>query len=283
MCEFCHRHGDGKKWYLQAKNYSLDMLRDAERRKFMGEFVESSVKEGAHIPEQLEKLRRAPRLLRWFFTWRTERWMKRIHYGQIVPVEDIEAIFEIANSIVRIPCVCRKAILGKSPAFCMAISTIPILFDSVKKMFITAGKDAPLFNGPEVSSVEKLTKEGAVALLRDFEKDGLVHSVWTFKTPFIGGICNCDRSGCLAMKAFEGGINCFFRAEYIAEVDPDLCKGCRSCVKQCQFGAMYFDPTNRKVLIEKEKCFGCGICRALCAHNAITLAPREAGFEAVVH
>ena len=83
------------------------------------------------------------------------------------------------------------------------------------------------------------------------------------------------------MRAFEGGVNCFFRAEYIAEVNKDLCKGCRTCVKQCQFGAMYFDPTNRKVLIEADRCFGCGICRATCVHNAIHLKPRQTRFEAV--
>jgi len=26
MCEFCTEHGEGKKWYLQAKNYSAELL-----------------------------------------------------------------------------------------------------------------------------------------------------------------------------------------------------------------------------------------------------------------
>jgi len=25
MCEFCHSHGDGKKWYLKAENYSEEL------------------------------------------------------------------------------------------------------------------------------------------------------------------------------------------------------------------------------------------------------------------
>ena len=282
MCEFCHKHGDGKKWYLQAKNYSMDMLRDAERKKFFADFVRWSVEEGRKLPEELEKLRRASRIVQWFARWRQERWMKKMHYGQIVPIEDLQAVFEIVNSIVRIPCVCRKAMLNTSPAYCLAISTIPVLYDSIKKAFLAAGEEPAMFSGPEVSSVEKLTKEGALDLLKGFEKDGLVHSVWTFKTPFIGGICNCDRAGCMAMKRWENGFNVFFRAEYIAEVNKDLCKGCRSCVKQCQFGALYFDPTNRKAQIEKAKCFGCGICRAACTHDAIVLMTRQEGFEAIL-
>ena len=35
MCEFCHKHGEGKKWYLQAKNYSEDLLSDLRRREFI--------------------------------------------------------------------------------------------------------------------------------------------------------------------------------------------------------------------------------------------------------
>lgn len=33
MCEFCAKHGDGKKWYLQAKNYSEDLTADLRRQK----------------------------------------------------------------------------------------------------------------------------------------------------------------------------------------------------------------------------------------------------------
>ena len=234
MCEFCHKHGDGKKWYLQAKNYSVDLLRDAERKMFHGRICRVVRERGGAPAGAVREAapRPAPRAVVHHAADRAADEEDSLRADRAV--EDLAAIFDIANSIVRIPCVCRKAMLGKSPAYCMAISTIPVLYDPIKKAFMTAGKDAPLFSGPEVSSVEKLTKESAVALLRDFEKDGLVHSVWTFKTPFIGGICNCDRSGCMAMRAFEAGINVFFRAEYIAEVNKDLCKGCRTCVKQCQ-------------------------------------------------
>jgi hypothetical protein len=41
-------------------------------------------------------------------------------------------------------------------------------------------------------SLETLSKEEALDSIRKLDKEGLVHSVWTFKTPFIGGLCNCD-------------------------------------------------------------------------------------------
>ena len=38
MCEFCHKHGEGQKWYLRAENYSDDLLSDLKRRKFIADF-----------------------------------------------------------------------------------------------------------------------------------------------------------------------------------------------------------------------------------------------------
>jgi hypothetical protein len=35
LCEFCHKHGEGEKWYLQVKFYSEDLLSDLRRRKFV--------------------------------------------------------------------------------------------------------------------------------------------------------------------------------------------------------------------------------------------------------
>jgi hypothetical protein len=34
MCEFCVKHGEGKKWYLNVKNYSNDLLSDTRRRDY---------------------------------------------------------------------------------------------------------------------------------------------------------------------------------------------------------------------------------------------------------
>ncbi len=31
MCEFCHQHGEGKKWYLNAANYAEELYNDAAR------------------------------------------------------------------------------------------------------------------------------------------------------------------------------------------------------------------------------------------------------------
>jgi heterodisulfide reductase subunit A-like polyferredoxin len=65
-----------------------------------------------------------------------------------------------------------------------------------------------------------------------------------------------------------------FRAEYIAQVDPDACTGCRQCMKVCQFGAIVYSASTAKVAIDHKRCYGCGICRSMCPVDAIHLHDR---------
>jgi len=59
-------------------------------------------------------------------------------------------------------------------------------------------QNAILADYPDLkANLETITKHEAKDLLRKFNKEGLIHSIWTYKTPFIGAICNCDRD-CLA-------------------------------------------------------------------------------------
>jgi len=123
--------------------------------------------------------------------------------------------------------------------------------------------------------LEKVSKEEALERFREHEKEGLCHSVWTQLTPFIVGICNCDRSDCGAMQAtLVKGTPMMFRAEYVAELNPELCNGCRACMRVCQFGAIGYSAGNKKAFIDIGRCYGCGICRASCTKDAIHLHDR---------
>ena len=92
VCEFCVQHGEGKKWYLQAKNYSDDLLSDIDRRRFIEEFFTNTeaLKRDAQRIDQLEK---APRFIKGVVRRIITRKMKKVHFGQIVPIEDVEDIF----------------------------------------------------------------------------------------------------------------------------------------------------------------------------------------------
>jgi len=55
---------------------------------------------------------------------------------------------------------------------------------------------------------------------------------------------------------------------------PDLCTGCRTCMRVCQFGALGYSAANKKIFIDQTACYGCGVCRAVCPNDAIQLKPR---------
>ena len=53
-------------------------------------------------------------------------------------------------------------------------------------------------------------------------------------------------------------------------VDPDLCRTCRRCAKECGSDAISYD--SGKAVIDQEKCKGCGRCIGACAFDAISTA-----------
>ena len=272
MCEFCLKHGEGKKWYLQARNYSDDLLSDVRRRGFIERFLTDTDSLRRDV-QRLERLEKAPRLVKSLVTRLVTRRMKRVHYGQVVPIEDIERIFEFTNSIVRVACLCRHVTVGKESRYCYGLSLSP---DGGGLGTIFQGLGKSLLNGPYASGLEKLSKDEALAAFRDHERQGLCHTVWTFHAPFIGGVCNCDRSDCLAMRCtVTHKVPVMFRAEYVAAVDPDLCVGCRQCMRVCQFGAISYSASRAKAVIDPRSCYGCGVCRAACAKDAIGLDDRR--------
>ncbi len=272
MCQFCHTHGEGKKWYLQAENYSRDLLEDMERRRFLLEFFETyGHGSGARFEQDFQKVLQAPAWLRSLIYRFKERRQRRDHFGQVVPLEDVAQVMDLATSIVRVPCICRKANRGRTDAaYCFGLG-----LDAEKLLEVQAAFLKAFRLGPEDGVFERLTKEEALELHRRFEQEGLIHTIWTFKTPFIGGLCNCDRADCLAMMAYRYNYRAFFRAEYVAAVDQDACSGCRECHSRCQFGAIGFSVLAQKTFIDPLRCYGCGICRSACEMDAIHLEPRK--------
>ena len=264
MCEFCTQHGEGKKWYLAMENYSIELLNQDRRRKYAADFLNGFHKRVPKSVQQLDKIRKTPFILlaKPVLTYV----QKQDHYGQVVPLEDVEKIFERVQCAVRLPCVCRRVTTGNMNArYCYGLTMDKQLMDALDDSF----------------SLELLSKEEALQSIQKLDKEGLVHSVWTFKTPFIGGLCNCDQD-CMAYRVphVRRDYPVMFRAEWVAEVTAEVCNGCRLCMRQCQYGAIRYSSNNKKVAIDPAACYGCGVCRAVCNREAIRLSPRASVLEA---
>lgn len=270
MCEFCTEHGEGKTWYLQMKNYAKELLHEElshaqtetigteNRYTWTGRFWENFV-----MPAITGTPATGP-----FAMSETLEQRKVEHFGQVLPIEDVERVIDMVDSVTRLPCGCRFLTTGKTDKrYCFGLGM---------------DKWRVLGKFPEAaSSLEVLDKEQAKDILRAYDKEGLVHTIWTGVTPYVVGLCNCDHD-CGAYKKYIElrDLPHFFRAEYICRVDPDQCTGCKSCFKQCQFAALFYSSGRGKVYIDPTRCFGCGLCRAACSKDAIRLEPRQTRPEA---
>ncbi|MDW7651957.1 MAG: 4Fe-4S binding protein, partial [Bacillota bacterium] len=247
------------------ENYSVEMLEQNGRRRYINHFI-PGIQHSAltNIGRLAEAKRRFPAVYRFVRTVGNYR-MKKIHYGQVVPLEDAEKIIDMCSSITRVACVCRSVTAGsKNARYCLMLGIDPT--------------DTQIDYADLRDSLETVSHAEAKELLGKFDREGLVHSVWTFKTPFIGGLCNCDRD-CLAyrLQISSNLMDIMFKAEYVAVVNTEDCVGCRNCLKLCQFGAIEYSLTNGKCSINPLKCYGCGVCRSACKKEAITLMERPDG------
>jgi ferredoxin len=271
MCEFCTQHGEGKVWYLEMKNYAEELfhaeLSAAEKeivqantryewnQRFWKTFVMPAVTGQARPRDDPS------------FHSRTLEETKTEHWGQVLPIEDVEQVIDRVDSITRIPCGCRFMSTGltdKRYCFGFGLDKWGVLGDFPST----------------AASLETLDKEEAKRIFRAFDDEGLVHSIWSGVTPYVIGLCNCDRD-CGALRGWmDWGATNFFRAEYVCQVNWDQCTGCKTCMSQCQFGAQYYSSALSRVYISPKKCFGCGVCRTACPNNAIDLVPRKSVPEA---
>jgi ferredoxin len=269
MCQFCVEHGEGKRWYLQAENYALDLNSDLARRDYIIQFISGfeNMRNRAILAGSLAS--KLPRPLADFGKRSITRHQQENHFGQPLSLEDCEQVLDIASSITVIPCICRMHEPGETAdEVCMLVTSSPV--DSVLQAGFS-DYDA----GPDLDDFNTMAKSEAMELLRSCEDRGLLHSIWTFKTPFTAAICNCSlASGCMAMKLTASyDIKVMWRGEDVAILDAEKCTACGRCAKRCPFDAIA--ATRGRVTIPAEKCWGCGICRSACAQGAIRLADRR--------
>jgi ferredoxin len=265
MCEFCTEHGEGQAWYLTMKHYSQELLSQNNRAEHIRSFFKDfEVRTASSLSalDNIQALPFVPDIVSRMATYR----QKKSHFGQVVPIEDVDRLLGEITSFVRIPCVCRSLTTGRRETrYCYGLGIDPT---------------GLIGEYPDYGeNLEWVSRDEARTAIHKLDKEGLVHSVWTFDTPFIGGLCNCDQD-CMAYRVQIGTglLQVFFPAEYVASVDWDACSGCKLCRGYCPFGAIRYTASNDKCLVDPNLCYGCGVCRAICKKNAIQLERRQRAF-----
>jgi ferredoxin len=187
--------------------------------------------------------------------------------------DEINTLLQKARGpFVILACICRekKALQGISckvtqrKETCMALGNIA---ESVLEMGVG----------------RKISREEAMAIMDENQKEGLVLQPANAKTPdFICSCCGCCCGMLDIQKSLPVPVN-FWASNFQAVIDPTTCIGCGICNKRCQADAILIPPLSKKkenqnknriAAVDKKRCIGCGVCVPTCPTHAITLTPR---------
>lgn len=56
------------------------------------------------------------------------------------------------------------------------------------------------------------------------------------------------------------------------QIDPNLCRGCKRCQKECANNGLIYNESTKKMEINEANCAGCGRCLGACNFDAISFA-----------
>jgi Pyruvate/2-oxoacid:ferredoxin oxidoreductase delta subunit len=280
MCEFCMKHGAGGKWYLNAQHYSEEIVARYNLREFLLEqyknFEQIPVRKVAGVsPAGLGYKLRIPiigRLIkrtaeRLLHSNRapTNPFRPEGHIGQVVPLEDAIAILEhcAAEPIIEKNCMCRYMSRGEKEACCINFGVMSEIIDKLPRFI------------PEKEKYH-LSRQEAIDRFKEHNRKGYIGTIWFGPYPYINNLCSCATPECAGIRPrLDFGIHSVYKAEYVAMVDSDSCRGCLECTAVCQFDAIRPAPDDSGVSIDPQRCFGCGVCRHACPTQAISLVPRD--------
>jgi len=284
MCRYCVKYGDGHKWYLNPKNYTDEVTQGPQTKLKMEDTMvgqilglEGTIQEimttakrfkydigfGEHIDEVFPDLNdEQARELREGFPDIFDIAVG----GQVVPLEDAEKIIDLNHGdIFVLPCICRKYYGGKEKMSCMFLNPAGKLLEQ------NTSWDTPN---------EMVSKEKAKEMVRQFDKENLIHGIFWCPAPVPIMLCNCEYPHCIALRArlHYNLVDAYRKGEYVAFIDAENCDGCNgipACINTCTFGSLKYSPTQNKVIVDEMECYGCGLCRNVCPNDAISLIDRE--------
>ncbi len=118
-----------------------------------------------------------------------------------------------------------------------------------------------------------ITREEALEVLERAREAGFILQPENSLQP--ENICCCCGDCCGLLSAVKKAPRPadLYATNYYAEVDPELCKGCGTCVKRCQLEARIM--ADGKAAVNLDRCIGCGNCVVTCESGASRLQKKD--------
>ncbi len=118
-----------------------------------------------------------------------------------------------------------------------------------------------------------VSKEEALEIIRQNEEDGLVlQPTNSLDLEYICSCCACCCGLLSGMNLLPKPVE-YFATNYYAEIDPELCTGCGTCIDRCQMQALKI--VDDVSIVNRDRCIGCGLCVPTCPSEAIQLQVKD--------
>jgi electron transport complex protein RnfB len=179
----------------------------------------------------------------------------------VMPYEKASTYLDQAQSWGVLDCICRvqKNLIGQG------------CNHTVKNCLVFSPKPGAFKKSEEI---ESLTREQALEVLAEADREGLVHSVNNAQSE-VYYVCNCCTCSCGVLRGMVeyGSENSIARSDFFAVVDEDLCTGCEACIERCAFNAMTM--VDGICEVDRIACYGCGLCISACETDALSLVQKS--------
>jgi len=181
----------------------------------------------------------------------------------IANYDELKDLIEVSDGpFCVVNCICRQAMgmIGK-----------PCQVTSREETCMAIGNMASQYI--EFGWGREISKEEAFNVLRKNQEEGLVLQPGNAKR--IDFLCSCCGCCCESLQAFKILPNPadFIHTNYYAEVNPDECIGCGTCIDVCPMNALSLEEEISSVNLKR--CIGCGNCVTKCPSEALTLIKKE--------
>jgi ferredoxin len=188
---------------------------------------------------------------------------KSVEYGEkILDWEEAHKVIETADHIQLVPCPCRTRTEKMGTRECKDQNPVGACI----MMGMSAVGMESMGRGVEC------TTEEAKKYLDEMMTFGLVAHTENHQHPLYNIICLCCECCCSQTRGRTRWDNptAIAPSNFIPKASDD-CKMCGKCVKRCMFDALEIDEEYGKVVVDDEKCIGCGICTIGCKKEALKL------------
>jgi ferredoxin/biotin operon repressor len=189
------------------------------------------------------------------------RWKSIEGIPGVLPNENIREIIKKQEVLALLHCPCKREHRTRE---CSVPVEVCINVGRVAQYNINRGAG------------KKITVDEALKLVEETDQYPLVHlSLNQSEVDML--ICNCHWCCCSALghlfrqdkfKITDG----VAKSRFEAVVDAKKCKGCKTCLKKCQFGAIQMRYSSgigvEVAVVDSEKCMGCGSCVVSCVNGA---------------